>query len=119
MADTYRDYLIAIATQRDPPTTINKVIIDPVSYVLTLIHELTYLPITRLGLDQMADVLFGDPRFASLLTPQGRTYIQGRVVTEVLPLSPPAFRPFWDHVLQPAWDQHAELALVKARTASS
>lgn len=118
MTDTYRDYLIAIATQREPPTTLTPpAVMDPVSYVLTLIHELAYLPITRLGLDQMADILFGHPQFASLLTPQGRTYIQGRVVTEVLPLSPPAFRPFWDHVLRPAWDQHVDL--MKARTESS
>lgn len=111
---TDRDFLIAVATHRDPVNTITKVIADPVSYVLTLIHELAYLPVTRLGLDQMADVLFGDPVFALLLTDAAR--IQARVVTEVLPLTPPSFRPFWDHILQPAWSQHADIHLAKART---
>lgn len=116
---TYRDYLIAVATQAPlPPQPIAAPdLVEPVSFFLALLHELAYHPITRLGLDKMLDALFAEPQFAPLLI--APTTSQARVATEVLPLVPAAFQPYWTHIIQPAWDQHADIVRTTLATSES
>jgi len=88
-----------------PEPTIEK----PWEFLITLFFAIsdTKYPVTRAGVDAMMDVVFNNPSFCPLL--DNPTIYQAVFATESLPQTTPLFKAFWNHIILPAWNQHADI----------
>jgi len=73
-------------------------------------------PVTRWGLEQAMDAVFSLPELTPLLDDPVR--YQNGFASRQLPACCAEFRPFWEHIICPAWNQHADIRRVCAATAA-
>lgn len=114
----YSQWLIDTACQRPVgPQPPHPEIRDPANFLTALLRiiALSGEPITRLGLERAMDTVFALPALTPLL--DNAVEHQNRFAAQHLPACAPRFHPFWQHIIRPAWDQHADIRRVCLETA--
>ncbi len=64
-------------------------------------------PITRHGIDDLMDIVFGDPAFQATL--DHATDIQEHFAVTFLRHTSPVFQDHWTYVILPAWKHHVDV----------
>lgn len=103
--------LTAIATELSTTVSHPIEVADPITFLTHLFWYLsnTMQPITRSGMDRMVEVLFTATPFASLLDdPDTHQAALATIVGQMSDL----FKAHWEHIIIPAWNQHAEIRRV-------
>jgi hypothetical protein len=117
----YSQWLIDTACWRPVgPQPPHPEIRDPANFLTALLRIIALSvqagePITRLGLEHAMDAVFALPVMAPLL--DNAAEHQNRFAVQHLPACAPRFHPFWQHIIRPAWDQHADIRRVCLETA--
>lgn len=109
----YSQWIVDVACQRpvgpEPP---HPEIRTPANFLTALLRILSLsiqagAPVTRLGMDRAMDAVFALPQMAPVLANAAAD--QNAFVASHLPACDARFVAFWNHVVRPAWDQHADI----------
>lgn len=100
----YSQWLVDVACERPvgpqpPPPEIR----DPANFLGAVLRilSLSPTPVTRRGLDSVMDAVFVLPQLTPLL--ENPAHHQ-----QIVPI-PPRFAAHWQHIVLPAWNQHAAI----------
>lgn len=110
----FSQWFVDVACERSvnpqPPTPPPE-ILDPANFLGAALHILSFAEPTRRGIDTLMDVLFGFPQLTPLLEDPA-THQQSVLV-------PPSLAAHWQHIVLPAWDQHAAIRRAINETADT
>lgn len=119
--NAYMIYLVDEACEApsayDPPPagTVDSTITDPAAFIADFLRFLatTDTPITRVGTERAADILFTHPDVTAFFRdPDAATTLRSVIFTEILPAANQIFRDHWNYIIGPAMDEHIAVAVL-------
>jgi len=116
MITDYMIYLIDVACElpRDPISPIPN-LPAPATFIADTLRAMALpsQPITRMGTNRMADILFTHPDVAELFrNTEATATLLAIICGEMLTSATSLFRDHWNYIICPAMDEHVSIALL-------
>ena len=116
MIADYMIYLIDVACElpRDPISPIPN-LPAPATFIADTLRAMALpsQPITRMGTNRMADILFTHPDVAELFrNTEATATLLAIIYGEMLTSATSLFRDHWNYIICPAMDEHVSIALL-------
>jgi hypothetical protein len=110
----YMNYLIDVACEsmRDPISPVPN-LSAPATFIAETLRAMALpsQPITRMGTNRAADILFTHPDVTTLFRNMEATSTLYAIINgEVLPAGTAVFRDHWNYIIGPAMDEHVGIS---------